>query len=305
MDNPTGFEDRFGTISQTLIVPTTSDYTVSTISPDIVSTTIIEYSSPSGGDFTETVDTSTRLNQPGTGASGQIVSVDLVAGKLVLIDVVGEFVANNSITQSAVTATLSSITTKSGIVIGWDSGTGSLKVKMTTQDLFEVGDVIDDSNTGTSPVTSRTISAITGSKGFLYVDEDSFNSSSASKYLTKEVTLETPATALDCKITANLFDNKNMKILYKVRPDGSTEDFNNISWEYFNGTGLSDNDSNIIPSNLKSLSPSVEDLGSYLEYSYSADNLKPFTSFAIKVVFVGSNPALAPRLEDLRVIAHS
>ena len=305
MDNPTGFEDRFGTISQTLIVPTTSDYTVSTISPDTVSTTIIEYSTPSGGDFTQTVDTSTRLNQPGSGASGQIVSVDLVAGKLVLIDVVGQFVANNPITQSAVTATLSSITTKSGIVIGWDSGTGSLKVKVTTQDLFAVGDVIDDSNTGTSPVTSRTISAITGSKGFLYVDEDSFNSSSASKYLTKEVTLETPATALDCKITANLFDNKNMKILYKVRPDGSTEDFTNISWEYFNGTGLSDNDSNIIPSNLKSLSPSVEDLGSYLEYSYSADNLKPFTSFAIKVVFVGSNPALAPRLEDLRVIAHS
>jgi hypothetical protein len=305
MDNPTGFEDRFGTISQTLTVPTTSDYTVSTISPDTVSTTILEYSSPSGGDFTQTVDTSTRLTQPGSGASGQIVSVDLVAGKIVLIDVVGEFIPNNAIQQSAVTASLSTVTTKSGIVIGWDSGTGSLKVKMITQNLFEVGDVIDDSNSGTSPVTFRSISAITGSKGFLYVDEDSFNSSSASKYLTKEVTLETPATSLDCKITANLFDNKNMKILYKVRPDGSTEDFNNISWEYFNGTGLSDNDVNIIPSNLKSLSPSVEDLGSYLEYSYTANNLKPFTSFAIKVVFAGSNPALAPRLEDLRVIAHS
>ena len=305
MDNPTGNEDRFGSISQTLIVPTTSDYVVSTITPDTVTTTIIDYITPSGGDFTNTVDSATRLTQAVSGASGQIVSVDLVARKLVLIDVVGTFSPNNSIAQSGTSATLTNVTTKSGIVIGWDSGTGSLKVKMTTQDLFVPGDIIDDSNSGTSPVTSRVISTVTDSKGFLFVGEDSFNSSSASKYLTKEVTLETPSTSLDCKITANLFDNKNMKILYKVRPDGSTEDFTNISWEYFNGTGLSDNDVNIIPSNLKSLSPSVEDLGSYLEYSYTANNLKPFTSFAIKVVFVGSNPALAPRLEDLRVIAHS
>lgn len=305
MDNPTGNEDRFGSISQTLMVPTTSDYVVSTISPDTVSTYILEYTSPSGGDFINTVDSSTRLTQSVSGASGQIVSVDLVARKLVLIDVVGEFSPNNLVAQSATTATLSGVVKKSGIVIGWDSGTGSLKVKMTTPNLFTAGDIIDDSNAGTSPVTSRVISTVTDSKGFLYVGEDSFNSSSASKYLTKEVTLETPGTSLDCKITANLFDNKNMKVLYKVRPDGSTEDFNNISWEYFNGTGLSDNDVNIIPNNLKSLSPSVEDLGSYLEYSYTANNLKPFTSFAIKVVFAGSNPALAPRLEDLRVIAHS
>ena len=37
MDNPKGNEDRFGAISQTLIVPTTSDFTVSTVSPDTVS----------------------------------------------------------------------------------------------------------------------------------------------------------------------------------------------------------------------------------------------------------------------------
>ena len=49
----------------------------------------------------------------------------------------------------------------------------------------------------------------------------------------------------------------------------------------------------------------MEDMNSYLEYSYTAENLKPFSSFAIKIVFAGDNPALAPRVEDLRVIAHS
>jgi hypothetical protein len=304
MDNPTGNEDRFGTVSQTLSVPTSSDYTVSTISPDVVSTTVITYTNPGGGDFTPTVDSASRLTQT-NGASGQIVSVDLINSRLVLIDVVGDFIAANTISQGGVSATLSTITTKSGIVIGWDSGTGSLKVKMTTVDLFVAGDIIDDSNSGTSPVTQRTITASESSGGFLFVDEESFNGSAASKYLTKEVTLETPGTALDCKITANLFSNNNMKVMYKIRPDGSSENFDNISWEYFNGTGLSDNNSNIIPKSEKTLAPSVEDLNSYLEYAYTANNLKPFSSFAIKIVFVGSDPALAPRVEDLRVIAHS
>ena len=93
--------------------------------------------------------------------------------------------------------------------------------------------------------------------------------------------------------------------MYKIRPDGSNENFNDLVWEYFNGTGLSDKNSEVIPNNLKTLSPSVEDLDSYLEYGYSANNLKPFSSFAIKIVFVGDNPALAPRVEDLRVIASS
>ena len=305
VDVPTGDEDRFGTISQTLTVPTSSNFTVNSITPDVVGTTIVKFSSASGGTFTNTADTASRLTQTTSGASGQIVNVDVVNSTLTLIDVIGTFVPGNAIAQSAITATLDSQTIKSGIVIGWDAGTGSLKVKITTPDLFVAGDIIDDSGAGTSPQTSRTISAVENSGGFLFVGEDKFNSSSSSKYLTKEVTLENPATGLDCKLTANLFSNDNVKVMYKIRPDGSNENFTNIAWEYFNGTGLSDKNASIVPSNLKSLSPSVEDLESYIEYSYTANSLKPFSSFAIKIVFVGDNPALAPRIEDLRVIANS
>lgn len=304
IDNPTGNEDRFGTKSQTLTVPQSSAFVLSTTTR-VVSSIIIDYPASTGGNFVNTIDSNTRLIQPLSGASGQIVSVDLVNNKLKLIDVVGSFVANNPVTQGSVAANPSNVTVKSGVIIGWDSGTGSLKVKLTSQNPFEIGDIINDNDAGTSPVTGRTISAVSDTGGFLFVPEtNSYSSSSASKYVTKEVTLDTPGSALDCMITANLFDNKDIKVLYKIRPDGSNEDFNKISWEYFNGTGYSDN-SNVIPSNLKAFSSSVEDLNSYIEYKYTASNLKPFSSFAIKIVFCGSNPALAPRLEDLRVIAHS
>jgi hypothetical protein len=149
------------------------------------------------------------------------------------------------------------------------------------------------------------VSAVSQSNGFLYVDETTFNSSTASKYITKEVSLDSPATSLDCKLTANLFSNENVKVLFKIRPDGSSDNFSEMAWQYFNGTGLSDFNSNITPEQSKSLSPSMEDMNSYLEYVYTANNLKPFSAFAIKLVFAGTDPALAPRVEDLRVIAHS
>ena len=262
MDNPTGDEDRFGAISQTLTVPQSSDFTVSSVSPDIVSASKFTVTGVTGGTFINTIDSATRLTQATSGASGQIVAVG--ADTLELIDITGTFVPGNPVAQGGTTATLSNVITKSGIVIGWDSGTGKLKVKLLTENLFEVGDRIDDSNSGTSPVTDREISEVSKTKGFLFVDDTTFNSSTASKYLTKEVTLDSPATALDCKITSNLFNNENVKVLFKVRPDGSSENFTDISWQYFNGTGLSDFNSSIAPEQTKSLSPSVEDMNSYL-----------------------------------------
>lgn len=303
MDNPNGTEDRFGAIAQTLTVPTSSDYTVSSVSPDIVESAQFTVSNVSGGTFTNTVDSASRLSQAGSGAEAQIVRVS--GDILEVIDISGTFVAGNPVTQGGTSATLVDTTIKTGIVVGWDSGTGNLKVKLITDNKFAPNDLIDDTNAGTSPVTAREIGTVSESKGFLYVDDTTFNSSTASKYITKEVTLDSPATALDCKITANLFSNDNVKVLFKIRPDGSSENFADIGWQYFNGTGLSDNNLSITPNSTISLATSVEDMNSYLEYAYSADNLKPFSAFAIKLVFAGDNPALAPRIEDLRVIAHS
>lgn len=305
ISNPVGTESRFGALSQTLTVPTSSSFVLSTTTTKTIKSLVINYNSSIGGNFTNTIDSNTRLTQASTGASGQIVSVDLINKKLRLINITGEF-NSSTVVQGSISTTPTSVVLKSGILIGWDTVTGSLKVKLTSPNSFEVGDIVNDDDAGTSPVTGRTVSAVTGTNGFLFVPEtNSYGSSSISKYVTKEVILETPATGLDCKITANLFNNKDIKVFYKIKPDGNTSDINNIAWEYFNGTGYSDNNNTVTPSNLQSLSPNVEDLQSYIEYSYTAVNLNPFKSFVIKIVFCGNNPALAPRLEDLRVIAHS
>jgi hypothetical protein len=310
VDNPTGSETRFGAKSQVLTVSTGSSYALSS-STQYVRSTVIKYSSASGGSFAVTGGSNGRLVQSSTGISGQIVAV--TTDTIRLIDVTptdAVFSTTAPVTQnlssSTVTTTPTQVTNKSGIITGWDSGTGLLKIKLTSENPFETSDRINDNAAGTSPITARSVLGASDTFGFLYVDEISpIGGSVYSKYLTKEVTLETPGESLDCKITANLYNNSDIKVMYKIKPDGSTEDFSNIGWQYFNTNGLSDNNSTVFPNSLKSFSPSVEDLSSYIEYKYTANNLTPFKSFAIKVLFTGSNPSLAPRLEDIRVIAHS
>ena len=41
----------------------------------------------------------------------------------------------------------------------------------------------------------------------------------------------------------------------------------------------------------------------FKDYTFSIDNLSPFTKFQIKIDMVGSNQAQAPLIKDLRAIA--
>jgi hypothetical protein len=303
VDNPTGNESRYGASSQVLTVSTSSSYSIGT-TPETVSTTIINFTSSSGGSFTTTVGAGTLVSQTvgATTVTGKIAFVG--TGVIKLYDTTGDFVTGATITQGSVTATPTSVVIKSGIISGWDSGIGRLKVKLTSANPFESGDYINDL---TSPEhIARQITDASSTKGFLYTAEtDPSGTSMKSKYITKEVILDTPGESLDLRITANLYANTDMKVLYKIKEDGSTRDFSRIGWQYFNDTGLSDNDSTATPTSLNTQSATAEDLSSYIEYRYTASDLAPFTSFAIKIIFSTSNPAYPPRVEDLRAIAHS
>ena len=68
------------------------------------------------------------------------------------------------------------------------------------------------------------------------------NSSSIAKYVTKEVSIENPATSIDVKTTVNTSDIENIRVLYRIKKSSSQENFEDIEWVYFNGTGAPDVD---------------------------------------------------------------
>ena len=144
---------------------------------------------------------------------------------------------------------------------------------------------------------------MTYGNGVDYVPEDgSINTSGVSKYVTKEIYIDNPATAVNVYITANVKNIEDIKILYKTKLLASQENFNDIDWEYFNADGGPDN-KDIIATSENSISGQYEKQSSYQELRYTVDSLKDFSSFAIKIVMKTSDPSYVPKIQDMRAVA--
>ena len=162
--------------------------------------------------------------------------------------------------------------------------------------------VIDLSRTNILGITNRinnpTVSNTTGFKD----ETESTGGSAAAKYVTKEISLANPATALDVRISANNHPTSTIKVLYKLRRVNDNRSFDDIPYEYFNSTGIADD--TITYSESRSQTPyNGEYYDSFYEQKFTATGLDEFSAFAIKIVTVGSNPAFAPRITDMRALA--
>ena len=134
-----------------------------------------------------------------------------------------------------------------------------------------------------------------------------YNSSTAARgdnnkaiYITKKITLASASTALRVMFAANIPTSSEVEVLYKILPDGSTEVFDDLGWDYFNTTGVDDNNTG-----------STDNQLDWKDYVYTAGvkdsgvgtALDDFTSFAIKIVLKGTNTAKPPRIKQFRMIA--
>ena len=99
---------------------------------------------------------------------------------------------------------------------------------------------------------------------------------------------------------ANVPSASGLEVLYKILPDGSTENFTDLGWTYFNNTGVDDSNTG-----------TTDNPNEWKDYIYSAgvkDNgtgtaLEEYTSLAIKVVMKGSNTSTPPRIKQFRAIS--
>ena len=166
-----------------------------------------------------------------------------------------------------------------------------------TQDIFRVGDIV---RTGDGRYV--TVAEMNFSTGVDFTPETSArNTSSLAKYVSKEVAINSPGTSIDVRITANVKDRENIKVLYRIKEASLQSNFEDINWKYFNIDGSPDNDD--LATSENSISAIVEKQSSYQEFKYSAADLPEFTSFAIKIVMKTDDPAFAPKIQDVRAVA--
>jgi len=103
------------------------------------------------------------------------------------------------------------------------------------------------------------------------------------------------------RLTANIFEQDDIEVLYKIKPVSSQFNFDDIGWEYFNGDGRPDVP--VIPSTDNYVSGYMENQESYKEYKFSASNLTEFSSFSVKIVMKSSNPVFVPKIQDVKIVA--
>jgi hypothetical protein len=169
-------------------------------------------------------------------------------------------------------------------------------------DIFRVGDFVKYPTQPDDEKNFLEIGSIDYTNGIDFVSENtSKNSSSVAKYVTKEITINSPATAIDVHLTANVKEIQNVQVLYKFKKASSQENFNDIDWVYFNESGQPDTLE--IASSENTISGVVEKQSSYQDLKYSVSDLPEFSSFAVKIVMKGVDPAFVPKIQDIRAVA--
>jgi hypothetical protein len=169
-------------------------------------------------------------------------------------------------------------------------------------DIFRVGDIVKYPNQPDDEALLLEIGSVEYTNGYDYVAENtSKNGSSIAKYITKEISISNPAVAIDVHLTANTKDLSNIEVLYKYKRASSQENLDDIDWIYFNENGQPD--SLEIATAENTISSIVEKQSSYQDLKYSVSNLPEFSSYAIKIVMKGNDPAYVPKIQDIRAVA--
>ena len=133
---------------------------------------------------------------------------------------------------------------------------------------------------------------------FASIEPDGDNN--AAIYLTKQVALENPASAIKVLFNAHRPSTSDIKVMFKIlRTDDST-DFDDLGYTFFNTTGVDDNN--------QSASADEDDFRDYIFTAGVTDDgigdpLDEFISLQIKIIMQGTNSAAPPRIKDLRAIA--
>ena len=141
-------------------------------------------------------------------------------------------------------------------------------------------------------IDSATNLGVSALQGDYVSSEAASGDSNEAIYITRRVSLDTPATGIKVILDANRFASADIKLMFKILRSDDASDFDEIGYNFFNTNGGPDTTVN---ASLTSTD--------FKEYEYTANNLDEFIAFSIKIVMQGTNSSEPPRLKDLRAIA--
>ena len=176
------------------------------------------------------------------------------------------------------------------ITLTTNSATVSPVIDLQRTTLFAISNRLNnvDSSTDVYPTTDF----------FPSVEPEGDNNSAI--YITKQIALENPATALKVIFASHRPATSEIKVLFKLLRTDDASDFDDLGYTNFNTDGSPDE-----------TVPASADESDFREYVYTAgvtddgigNPLDEFISFQIKIVMQGTNSAEPPRIKEFRSLA--
>jgi hypothetical protein len=125
-----------------------------------------------------------------------------------------------------------------------------------------------------------------------YIDEISPSGSSThSKYVTKKISLATPATSLKIRMSVNSPTASNVAVYYRTSPVGNKNAYSLINYVLVQPDGIF---------------PKVQyGDNTFKDIDYTINGLTAFDAFNVKLVFTSTNTSEVSKCKDLRIIATS
>jgi len=124
-------------------------------------------------------------------------------------------------------------------------------------------------------------------------------------YISNRVDLNQASTSLKVLLSAYRNSSSDIRVLYKIFTN-SVSDSQQI-WQLFPGYDNLNVDGNVVNSANNNGKPDSNVRSSltneYLDYTFTINNLSPFTGFEIKIIGTSTNQSISPLIKDLRAIA--
>ena len=179
------------------------------------------------------------------------------------------------------------------------SGTKSLFYDITLNSTnADVSPVIDLARTNVYAIHNKVDSPTSSNRTGFVAETDPTGGSAAAKYITKEIVLANPSTAIDVRVAASVFPTSSIEVFRKVKFEGDDREMKDIPYVQITQSNTA------ISAEGRSQSPYNQNFKQdFFDYEFSETDINEFVSFKIKIVMKGTNPAYPPRLTDMRAIA--
>lgn len=140
---------------------------------------------------------------------------------------------------------------------------------------------------------------------FPSLPETSPEGTTYAKWISKRFMLENSCDGIELKVSAILYDQKDIRAYYSTRTVGSQDD-PAVSWTPFNqnetNEGHPDNVETISPRSTTNVDPRQINADEWQTIVWSVQDISKFDSISIKIVMTAENPAKTPVIDDLRLI---